>query len=183
MGTIAAFGSLGMLWGLQAPWVLAVIGAVGLLVMRPALVAAVLRVRRLGFAGPLTPRWWMELAAIDGTLVMACVCFYLVDPARIPPGGWLDRVLMDVLRWMGASFFILATTGYLVGLVRRKRARGPSLEFVNYFYWLTVPVFAATAIANPGLGGWTIPTAGVVVAVAAGVEQVVRRTRGPESLG
>lgn len=113
---------------------------------------------------------------------MASVCFYLVDPGRIPAGGWLDRLLMEAIRWMGGAFFLLATTGYLVGVVSRRRVRGPSLEFVNYFYWLIVCFMAVSAFGNPGPGDW-IPAAGAVVVTAAGTEQFVRRTRWSGSSG
>jgi hypothetical protein len=163
--------------GLPIAWAISVIGVLDLLATAYFVSTGIRRVWRLGVAGPMRPRWWIEIAAIDWTLIMSCGCFVAVHRKN-----WLVELAFTGTTYLLPAFFVFAIAGYLLGLLRGKSVRGSSLELVNFFFWMIVGIWVSIwAIpGHPALGGWLAASAGLVgigAASLAGVLEIRRRVR------
>jgi hypothetical protein len=166
-------------------WPLSVIGALDLVATRHFAWTGVRRVLRLGITGPTRPRWWIELAALDFTLLMCCGCFVAVHGNAALLGGWQMwpvTVAFSSSKYLVVAFLVLSTAAYLLGLIQGKRAQGRSLELMNFFFWTIVGIWLAIWIIpdHRALGGWVAEAAavaGVGAACLAGALEAKRRFR------
>jgi hypothetical protein len=125
----------------------------------------------------MRPRWWIEVAAIDWTLIMSCGCFVAVHRKN-----WLVELAFTGTTYLLPAFFVFAIAGYLLGLLRGKSVRGSSLELVNFFFWMIVGIWVSNwaILGHPALGGWLAASAalvGVGAACLAGTLEIRRRVR------
>ena len=130
------------------------------------------RIRRMGWTGPLRARWWIEVAALDWTLVCSGGLFWLAHSlpnANLPP--WQVACVWAAL-WGGlvafVCFFAFALTGYAMGLIQGRAIRGRAVELVNFFFW-TIVVIGGGSQLVPENPIWTDLIAPAVLALGIGV--------------
>ena len=145
---------------------LLVIGSCAVFVLLKAhlLLSGLRIISKMGIRGPLRARWWIEVAALDWTLLMACIAFGLCWP--FGPSA-LDFLLNWGPACLFCLFFPLTLIGYLLGLAQRRRIRCYSLELVNFFFWCMAGSYVAMMLLDmPMIGDLVIPliiAAGVVL--------------------
>ena len=123
------------------------------------------RLKALGLRGPSLPRWWIEAAALNWTLVAGSAMFAIAH--RNAGGGWMKPLLEFANRLLPVwydGFLVFAVTGFLLGILRNRPVNGPASELVSAFFWgILLILFSIHVVPDaPALSNLIAPALAIV---------------------